>query len=146
MIASTWELVLQSMQNSPLVYLHQRNTGSVAVSSAVTTTNGASALETKDTAAAAAGAKKKRWTDSKGFSGRQEEGIMETKMEQEEKWGTAGVDVCGRKSSTLNSRMIDESQTDRLTRTKWTGSVQPAVFRTHAVSCLIRFTSTTHSP
>lgn len=99
MIASAWELL---------------NTGSTAVSSAVSTTNGASALETKDTAAA--GEKKKRRVDSKGLSGRQEEGIMETKMEQEEKWGTAGVDVWRRKSSTLNSRTTDESQTDRQRR------------------------------
>lgn len=50
---------------------------------------------------------------------------------------------------TLNSRRTDESQTqrqkDRETGRMWTGSVQPAVFRTHAVSCLIRFTSTTNS-
>lgn len=65
-------------------------------------------------------------------------------MERGGKCGTAGAEVRERKSLTLNSRRTDESQTERR-KDRETGSVQPAVFRTHAVSCLIGFTSTTNS-
>lgn len=70
-------------------------------------------------------------------------------MDRGGKCSTAAADVRERKSLTLNSRRTDESQTerqkDRKTGRVRTGSVQPAVFRTHAVCCLIGFASTTNS-
>lgn len=96
----------------------------------------------------AAGVKgKKGWADSKGFPGRQE------KENYRDKIGTRREARHSRCLYKRGKELDSEQQenrwkSDRETgtgRTVWMDRVQHAVFRTHAVSCLIRLTSTINS-
>lgn len=127
-------------------------TVSTAVSTAVTavSTIGACWSETKDPQWHWGWRKRRRELAVKVFQV-DKKTITETKMEEEEQRGTAGVDVWVGKSWTQevkwksDRKIQTERWEERKTGSVWTGRVQPAVFRSHAVCCLIRCTSTTNS-